>query len=75
MAKDLRDDIKRGLEVIDKFNRNSDKMLKTLERLAVIMERNEGVVKDLVEVLERLEKNMEAVKKIIEMIGVEDEQT
>lgn len=70
--KEMRDDMKKAMDVIDKFNKNSKSMLKTLEKLATIMERNETTVKKLVDQLEKMDKNMATFAGLLSLLGEEE---
>lgn len=69
MIKEMRDDFKRAIEVVDKFNKNSKSMLRTLEKLADTIERNEGTLKKLVKQMEKMDKNFEAMAKLLSEVG------
>jgi len=72
--KDLRDDVKKALDVIDTFNKNANSMVRTLERLARVLERNEDIVKELVSKLEDMDKNFKAFANMLSLLSEEEKE-
>ena len=72
--KDLRDDVKKALDVIDTFNKNANSMVRTLERLARVLERNEDIVKKLVSKLEDMDKNFKAFANMLSLLSEEEKE-
>ena len=70
--KELRDDLRRAMSVIDNFNKKSDQMIRILDKLTRVLERNEDNVRRLINQLERLDKNMSAFASFLNLLGEEE---